>query len=63
LLGSFPLLPHPLLVKEELEEVVCDCRRREGPRSIKARAVAMAATKGMSTRESNNFLVVEAIMA
>lgn len=60
LLRAVPLLPDPLLIQEELVELVDHTRRRERPGTLEARAVAVAASKSVATEQSDYFLVVEA---
>lgn len=60
LLGAVPLLPLPLLVEEELVVVVGQNGGGEGPGTIEAGAVGVAAAESVSTGKSNDLLVVEA---
>lgn len=57
---STNLPPRPLLIKEELVEVVGEGGRAEGPGTIISRAVGVSTSNGVSTNESNHFAVIEA---
>jgi len=60
LLGAVPLLVGPLLFHEELVVVVGEDSRGEGPGARETGAVSVAAAESVSTRESDDLLVVEA---
>lgn len=60
LLGTVPLLPVPLLVHEELEELVGQDSGRECPWALEATSVTVASSEGVSTAQGNDLLVVEA---
>lgn len=60
LLGTVPLPPVPLLVQEQLVVLVGHDGRREGPRTIEAAAVGVAASEGVGAAQCDDLLVVEA---
>jgi len=60
LLGAVPLLPLPLLFEQELEVVVGQNSRREGPGARVAGAVGVAAAQSVGTSKGNDLLIVEA---
>lgn len=60
LLGAVPLLVLPLLLQQELVEVVGQHGGREGPRTLIARSVGVASANGVATAEGDNLAVVEA---
>jgi len=60
LFRAVPLLPGPLLLQKQLVVVVGQSGGREGPGTVIARAVGVAATERMGTGQGDHFLVVEA---
>lgn len=56
---SVPLLPGPLLLNQEAEELVGENGRAEVPRTIVTGAVSVGTTQGVSTGESDHFTVVK----
>lgn len=60
LLRAVPLLPHPLLVQEQLVVLVRDARRRERPRALEPGTVPVAAPESVRAAQRDDLLVVEA---
>lgn len=60
LLGAVPLLVSPLLLEKELVVVIGQGSGREGPGTVVAGTVSMAATEGMSTRQGDHGTVIKA---
>jgi hypothetical protein len=59
LLRSVPLAPVPLLLYQKFVVVVGESGWRKGPGAIEARTIGVATSKGMSTGQCDDLLVVE----
>lgn len=59
LLRSLPVLPLPLFAQEQLIVLVGNDGWREGPWSLESTASGVATTQSVSSRKSNNLLVIE----
>ena len=60
LVGAVPLLPLPLLVEEEVVEVVGQDSGGEGPGTLVAAAARVAPAESVGTGKGDDLLVVEA---
>lgn len=59
LLRPIPLFPDPLLIEEQLVVVIGHRDWGEGPWPFKSGAIRMTSTESVSTREGDDFLVIE----